>query len=309
VLRGHPAGPRRVVVTGASGLIGGALVARLVGQGIQVDPLVRRTPRPGTTEIRWDPAGGEIDVAGLEGADAVVHLAGESIAAGRWTGARRNAIRRSRVEGTRLLAGALARLERRPAVLVSASAIGYYGDRGDEVLTENSPGGMGFLAEVAREWEAATQAASHGGIRVVVLRIGLVLAAKGGALPRMLLPFKLGLGGPLGSGRQYVSWIALEDLLDAIEFALTMPTLAGPVNAVAPGPVTSREFARILGRVLHRPAVLPVPALAIRLALGEMGQALLLAGARVVPARLEAAGFRFRHPGLEAALRRVLGRP
>jgi hypothetical protein len=298
-----------VIVSGASGLIGRALSARLVGLGARIEPLVRRPPRPGTTEIGWNPTRGEIDAARLEGADAVVHLAGESIAAGRWTAARKDRIRRSRVEGTRLLARTLAALDRRPPVLVSASAVGYYGNRGDEALTEASPPGSGFLAEVAREWEASTEPARAAGIRVVVPRIGLVLAADGGALPRMLLPFKLGLGGPIGSARQYMSWISLDDLVEVIRLALENPALSGPVNATGPEPVTNREFARTLAGVLGRPAFLPAPAFAIRLALGEMGQALLLDGARVIPARLQAAGFRFRHADLEGALRAVLGRP
>lgn len=305
----YAGGSRRVVVTGASGFIGGSLATFLTAHGYRVDALVRRAPGPGTTEIRWDPARGEIDAVRLEGADAVVHLAGESIAAGRWTAARKEAIRRSRVDGTRVLARALAGLDRRPPVLVSASAIGYYGNRGDEILTEDSPLGLGFLADVCREWEAGTEPARATGIRVVLLRIGLVLAAEGGALPRMLLPFKLGLGGPIGSGRQYMSWTVLDDLLRAIRFVVETRSCAGPVNAVAPRPVTNVEFAQTLARVLRRPAVLPTPAFAVRLALGEMGQALLLDSARVVPARLEAAGFRFRHPELEQALREVLGRP
>jgi uncharacterized protein (TIGR01777 family) len=238
--------------------------------------------------------------------DAVVHLAGESIAAGRWTAAVKERIRRSRVDGTRLLAETLARLERRPRVLVSASAVGYYGDRGDEPLTEESPPGVGFLADVARAWEAAADPARAVGIRVVHPRLGLVLAREGGALPRMALPFRLGLGGVIGSGRQYWSWIALPDAVRVIERALADATLAGPVNAVAPAPATNREFTRALGRVLGRPTLLPFPALGVRLLMGEMGRALLLGSARVLPRRLERAGFRFEHPELEGALRGAL---
>ena len=297
-----------MVVSGASGLVGGALVAALEVAGVRVVRLVRRRPAPGESDVGWDPASGTIDARGLEGADAVVHLAGESIAAGRWTPARKDAIRRSRVDGTRLLAETLARLSRPPGVLVSASAVGYYGSRGDEALTEASAPGTGFLADVCRAWEAAAQPARDAGIRVVTPRIGMVLAARGGALARMLPPFRLGLGGVVGSGRQYMSWIALDDLVGAIRHVIGDGDVAGAVNAVAPLPVTNREFTRTLGRVLGRPTLAPLPAPVVRLLFGEMGEALLLDGARALPARLQAAGFRFRHPGLEAALRSVLGR-
>ena len=297
----------RVVVTGASGLVGGALAAALVASGHRVDRVGRRPPRPGSTDIQWDPARGLLDPRRLEGADAVVHLAGESIAAGRWTEAAKARIRDSRVGGTRLLAGALAGLDRRPRVLVSASAVGYYGDRGAEPLAEDSPPGTGFLAEVARAWEAAADPVRAAGIRVVHPRLGLVLAREGGALPRMVRPFRLGLGGVIGGGAQYWSWIALADVVRVIELALTLERLAGPVNAVAPQPVTNREFTRVLGRVLGRPTVLPLPAPAVRLLMGEMGQALLLASARVLPRRLERAAFRFEHPDLAGALRATLG--
>ncbi|MGH7320673.1 MAG: TIGR01777 family oxidoreductase [Candidatus Rokuibacteriota bacterium] len=301
------AGSARVAISGASGLIGGALTAFLTTGGHRVDPLVRRAPRAGTTEIHWDPARGEIDAAGIEGVDAVVHLAGENIAAGRWTAARKEAIRASRVEGTRLLCRALAGLNRRPSVLVSASATGYYGDRGDEPLHEDSPPGSGFLADVCQAWEAATAPAAQAGIRVVILRNGLVLTGRGGALGRMLGPFRLGLGGVMGSGRQYMSWIALDDLVRAIQLAMLATTLAGPVNAVAPRPVTNAEFTQTLGRLLRRPTILALPGPLIRLAFGEMGPALLLASARVLPARLEAAGFQYRHAELADALREALG--
>ncbi len=298
----------RLVISGASGLVGARLAAFLAAGGHRVDRLVRRDPQSGRTDIRWRPEAGEIDAPALEGVDAVVHLAGASIAAGRWTSARKEAIRRSRVEGTRLLAETVARLSRPPSVVVSASAIGYYGSRGDESLTEDSPAGDGFLAEVCQAWEAAADPARHAGVRVVTLRMGMVLAASGGALGRMLLPFKLGLGGVVGSGRQYVSWIALGDLVSAIHHVLLAAGVTGPVNAVAPVPVTHRDFVRTLGRVLRRPTLAPLPAPIVRLLLGEMGQALLLDGARVLPARLQAAGFRFRHPVLESALRAELAR-
>lgn len=298
----------RVAISGASGLIGGRLAATLASRGCRVDRLVRRAPAPGGTDVRWDPAAGTIDAAALEGVDAVVHLAGESVAVGRWTPARKEAIRRSRVDGTRLLAETLARLHRPPRVLISASGVGYYGDRGDEAITEDSAAGTGFLADVCRAWEAATEPARRAGIRVVNLRIGMVLAAEGGALARMLVPFRLGLGGVIGSGRQHVSWIALEDLMGAIQHLMVAESVSGPVNVVAPDPVMNRELTKTLGRVLRRPTLAPLPAPIVRLLFGEMGQSLLLEGARVLPARLQASGFHFVHPGLEGALRSELGR-
>jgi uncharacterized protein (TIGR01777 family) len=238
----------------------------------------------------------------------VVHLAGENIAAGRWTPARKAEIRRSRVEGTRRLCEALAHLPHPPKVLVSASAVGVYGDRGTEILTEESARGTGFLAEVCQEWEMATEPASQGGIRVVNLRFGMILSPAGGALRKMLLPFRLGAGGRVGSGDQFVSWVALDDAIGIVYQALCEETVRGPVNAVAPGPVTNAKFARTLARVLRRPALVPLPAFAARLVFGEMADALLLAGARVMPARLQASGYRFRFPELEGALRHLLGR-
>ena len=296
----------RVAVTGATGLVGSALVPALRAAGHRVDRVSRRPPAAGTTDIQWDPARARLDPRALEGVDAVVHLAGESIAALRWTSAAKERIRRSRVDGTRLLAETLGRLARPPQVLVSASGVGYYGDRGDVPLTEESPPGSGFLAEVCREWEGAADPARAAGIRVVHPRLGVVLAGQGGALPRVALPFRLGVGGVIGSGRQYWSWIALPDLVRVVELALAAETLAGALNAVAPAPATNRELTRLLGRVLGRPALVPFPAPAVRLLLGEMGQALLLDSARVLPRRLERAGFRFRHPDLEDALRVAL---
>lgn len=297
---------QRVAITGTSGLIGSHLAALLRARGHAPVPVVRRAARPG--EIAWDPARGEIDPAPFAETDAVVHLAGESIAAGRWTPARLEAIRRSRVEGTRLLAQALARCAAPPRALISASAVGIYGDRGDEILTEASPPGSGFLAELARAWEEATAPAQGAGIRVVHLRIGMVLSAAGGALPRLLPVFRLGLGGRLGHGRQFMSWIALDDLLEVISHALADERLSGPVNAVSPQPVTNREFTEALGRVLRRPTVLPAPAPLLRLVFGEVADALLLASTRVVPARLTALGFRFQCADLTDALRWVLRR-
>ena len=298
----------RVAVSGSTGLVGSEVTASLSAAGHEVVRIVRRVPAPGEKAVRWDPEKGEVDAAGLEGLDAVVHLAGENIASGRWTAARKAAIRDSRAKGTLLLCDTLAGLARPPMTLVCASAIGFYGDRGAEVLTEESPPGTGYLSEVCREWEAATAAAARKGIRVISLRIGVVLSPRGGALSRMLPPFRAGLGGVIGNGRQYVSWIALDDLVGVVLHALRSGELCGPVNAVAPVPVTNREFTEALGKVLSRPTLLPVPAFALRLALGEMADALLLASARVAPRRLEETGYRFRFPELPAALRHLLAR-
>ncbi|MGE5247129.1 MAG: TIGR01777 family oxidoreductase [Verrucomicrobiota bacterium] len=296
----------RVAVSGAGGLIGSALMKALSDGGHDAVRLVRRVPSAGETAVRWDPASGVADRAGLEKFDAVVHLAGENIAAGRWNAARKAAIRGSRVAGTRLLGETLASLASPPATLVCASAIGYYGDRGEELVTEDSSPGSGFLAEVCKEWEAAAAPAADRGIRVVTLRIGMVLAPHGGALSRMLPLFRAGFRGVLGSGRQYVSWICLEDIPPIVLHALSREDLKGPVNAVAPRPVTQRELAQALGRALSRPALLPVPAFALRLALGEMADALLLSGCRAAPRKLEETGYRFRYPELGGALRRVV---
>ncbi len=296
----------RVAVTGSRGLVGSALVAWLTTEGHRVMRLVRGSPSG--EDISWDPGEGVRDVARLEGVDAVVHLAGENIGAGRWTPQHKDAIRRSRVEGTRRLGESLARLSDRPQVLVSASAIGYYGDRGSELLTEESPPGKDFLARVCQEWEAAAEPAWRAGIRVVHLRFGMILSPAGGALARMLPPFRAGLGGRLGRGTQYVSWIAIDDAIGAIRHAISAEALKGPVNAVGPNPVTNGEFTRVLARVLSRPALLPMPAFAARLAFGEMADALLLASQRVMPTRLQASGYRFRYPELEVALRHLLGR-
>ncbi|HXM37832.1 MAG TPA: TIGR01777 family oxidoreductase [Gemmatimonadales bacterium] len=298
----------KIVVSGASGLIGSALAPRLASQGHDVVPLVRRVPRPGERGVAWDPETGRIDQGGLEGCDVVVHLAGENVF-GRWTAAKKQRIRDSRVKGTRLLSEALARLARRPSVLLAASAIGYYGHRGDEELTEQSSPGDDFLAHVGREWEAATVPAARAGIRVVNLRFGVVLTPTGGALAKMLPPFRLGLGGHVGSGSQFLSWIAFDDALDAIMHMLITTSLAGPVNVTAPGPVTNRDFAKTLGRVLRRPAVVPVPAFALRMAFGAEGADMLQSGQRVLPARLLSSGFRFQYGELEPALRHLLAAP
>ena len=299
-------GPQRIALTGSSGLVGGSLRAYLCGGGHEVLPVVRRRAGPG--ELAWDPAAGTLDAGALEGLDGVVHLAGENISASRWTEGTKARIRASRMEGTRLLCEGLARLNRPPRVLVSASAIGWYGDCGDAAVDETAPPGRGFLPEVCAGWEGATEAAREAGIRVVNLRIGVVLAAKGGALARMLTPFNLGMGGPVGGGRQVMSWIALDDLLGIIEAALWDSRLSGPVNATSPNPVTQAQFAKTLGAVLRRPAVAPLPAGVVRLVFGEMGRALLLEGARVLPSRLVDAEFPFLTPDLEGALRAELGR-
>jgi uncharacterized protein len=291
-----------VAVSGATGLIGRALVARLRARNVRVRRLVRTARPEAPDDIVWDPMRSILPPNDLEGADAVVHLAGEPLAH-RWTAARKRAIRESRVRGTELIARTVAALERRPRVLLSGSAIGIYGDRGDEPLDEESALGTDFLAGVAREWEAASAAAADAGVRVTLLRTGIVLSPNGGALERLLTPFRLGVGGPIGSGRQWMSWISLDDHVRAMEHALATTGVHGPVNLVSPNPVTNAEFASTLGRVLSRPALIPVPAFALELAYGEMARATILAGQRVLPKALLRAGFQFAHPTLEQALR------
>lgn len=298
----------RILVSGSSGLVGSALRPALAESGDEVGRLVRPGTHAGPVDVTWDPATGRLDSSKLEGLDAVVHLAGENIAAGRWNEARKEAIRRSRVDGTLLLTRALARLKHPPATLVSASAIGYYGDRGEENLSETSDRGHGFLPAVCVAWESAAEPAEAAGLRVVHLRFGVILSKEGGALARMLLPFRLGLGGPVGDGRQYMSWITLDDAVGVIRHVLDSTSIAGPVNTVSPAPLRNGEFGRTLGRVLHRPAIAPLPAFVARLAFGEMADALLLASTRVIPGVLQATGFQFRHPELEPALRHLLDR-
>ncbi len=295
----------RVMMSGASGLIGASVINALRTRGDDVTPLVRRPPGPG--EARWDPAAGSIDSGALEGADAVVHLAGAGIGDKRWSATRRQEIVSSRVRSTSLLARSLAELNRPPSVLVSASAVGFYGDRGDEELTEASGPGRGFLAELCQAWEDATGRATQAGIRVVRLRSGVVLSAHGGALARQLPLFRLGVGGRLGSGRQWLSWISLPDEVGAVLHALDEPSLEGPVNATAPTPVTNRDFTRALSRALHRPAVLAVPGLALRVALGsDLASEMVLAGQRVLPAKLTASGYVFDHENIDTALASLL---
>src|SRR4051812_4538583 len=295
-----------IAITGSSGLVGGALIHALEGDGHLIRPVVRRAPRPRANEIRWDPDKGTIDAAEFADVDAVVHLAGENIAAHRWTRSFKDKILASRVRSTKLLCDTLASLASKPSVLVSASAIGYYGSRGSEPVDESATNGRGFLAEVCQQWEAATAAARDADIRVVNLRIGFVLSKEGGGLAKMLTPFRLGGGGVIGSGRQYMSWIALDDLVRVIQFTLSAAALVGPVNAVAPNPVTNREFTKTLGRVLHRPTVVPMPAFAAKLAFGEMADDMLLGSIRVEPHALSNARFEFRYPQLDAALRHIL---
>lgn len=291
-------------ITGASGMLGRALIPRITAAGHTVTRLVRTSP--GAGECHWDPAGGRIDTNALEGTDIVVHLAGENIGASRWTPERKRRIRESRVQGTAFLCRALAGLKRKPSLLISASAVGVYGDRGDTPLTEAEPPGTGFLADLGRDWEGATDAASQAGIRVVLPRFGVVLTPTGGALRKMLPIFRLGIAGPLGSGRQWMSWISLDDAVGVVQHLPHHATLSGPVNAVAPEPVTNAEFTRSLARVLGRPAIMPVPALALDLLYGEMGRESVLSSQRAVPRRLEETGFAFKDPLLYPALRRLL---
>jgi len=295
----------KVVVTGSTGLIGTALVRALQARGDEVTRLVRRVPTTG--EARWDPEGGQIEAPSLEGADAVVHLAGVGIGDHRWSEDHKRAVLDSRVKGTTLLAQTVAALNDKPAVIASASAMGYYGLRGDEVLTEDAEAGTGFLADVCKEWEGATRPAEDAGVRVVHLRTGIVLSPDGGALKQMLLPFKLGLGGRIGSGRQWWSWIAIDDEVGAILHLIDNGTERGPVNVTAPNPVTNEQFTRTLNGVLHRPTLLPTPTFALRAMFGrEAVDEMFLGGQRVVPARLQADGYGFRHPDLEGALRHIL---
>jgi uncharacterized protein len=295
-----------VLVTGSHGLVGSALVPGLRADGHRVVRLVRDRTE-GADDVLWDPAAGTIDAGALEGVDAVVHLAGAGIGDKKWTAERKQLILASRTQGTRLLAETLAGLSRPPAVLVSGSAVGYYGDRGSDLLTEQAPPGDDFPARVCLAWESATLPAAEAGIRVVTIRTGIVLAAHGGALQRMLLPFKLGIGGRIGSGAQYMSWIALDDEVGAIRHLLTADRVSGPVNLTAPNPATNSEFTTALGRALHRPTILPTPLAPLKVVFGgELVQHLLVEGQRVVPRVLEANGYQFRHPDLDGALHAVL---
>lgn len=300
----------RILISGSTGMLGTSLIESLrTGNDIPVrlmrrQSVVRGAHPPAADTVRWDPASGQFESAAAEGADALVHLAGASIADKRWSPARKNLLRSSRVDATRHLIGSLAHLERPPRVVVAASAIGYYGDRGDEPLTESSPPGSDFLSRLCADWEAESAQAVEFGARVVMLRFGIILTTRGGALPRMALPFKLGAGGRLGSPRRWISWLTLEETIGVIRFALSNPALTGPVNAITPNPVRNSEFTRALARVLRRPALFPVPAFALRLLLGEMAEA-VLSSQRVIPSKLEQAGYPFAQPDLPVALHEI----
>ncbi len=300
-------GKLNIVVSGSTGLVGRRLTAFLSTGGHTVRRLVRPPNVARSQDVRWRPDQGELDAAALEGADAIIHLSGENLAEHRWSKQVKEQIRASRIASTKLIAESIAGMRRKPRVLICASAVGIYGDRGEAAVDERSPPGDGFLAELCKAWEAAAEPARQAGIRVVHLRLGMVLARDGGALGRLALPFSLGLGGRIGGGRQAISWISAEDVVGIIYQALFDPRLAGPINAVAPQPVTNSEFARLLARLMGRPALLPVPSLAVKLALGEMGEEMLLKGARVHSARLHSVGFPYLFPTLQAALSHELG--
>jgi uncharacterized protein len=299
----------RVLIAGGSGLVGAALTRSLRGDGHTVSRMVRPGGQATAGDVAWNPLSASVDVPAMEGFDAVVHLSGASIAGGRWTARRKQVLRSSRVDSTRVLVDALTHLKQPPRVFVCASAIGFYGDRGDEVLTESSGNGNDFLSILCRAWEGEAARAAASGIRTVIMRFGIVLSVDGGALPRMLTPFRFGAGGRLGSGKQWMSWIALEDAVRVLRAAIDDPSWSGPVNLVAPEPVRNAEFTRVLASVLHRPGIFPAPALALRLALGEMADALLLSSQRVHPESLARYGYTFRYENLEAALHAVLVKP
>lgn len=300
---------KAVAITGASGLVGSAVSDALSQKGWEVRPLVRKKESATGGVIYWNPETGGIEADKLEGIDAVVHLAGDNVGQGRWNAQKKQRIWSSRVDGTKLLCCALCGLDKPPKVWVSASAIGYYGDRGEERLEETSAPGTGFFAELCHAWEAETRPAADAGIRVVNLRIGVVLDKAGGALPKMLTPFKLGAGGVIGSGKQYMSWVGLNDVVGAIVFGLERDEISGPVNATAPEPVTNREFTKSLGRVLGRPTIFPLPAAIAKLAFGkEKADEMLLVSSRIYPAALQAARYEFEHPTIEGCLRAALGK-
>lgn len=295
----------KIAITGARGLIGRSTTKVLTDAGHSIICLVRQETND-PNEIFWDPKKGIIAAEKLEGVDAVIHLAGENVASGRWTEEKKQEIRESRVRGTKLISETIANLNNKPKIFLVASAIGFYGERGEETLTEQSNVGTGFLAAVCQEWEASCHSAVSSGIRVVNLRLGVVLAKEGGALAKMLPPFLIGAGGPIGSGKQYMSWIAIDDVAQIILYALGTDSLKGPVNAVSPEPVTNAYFSTALGKVLHRPAFMPLPDFAARLMFGQMADELLLASAKVVPQKLETSGYKFFYPEIEAALAHVM---
>jgi uncharacterized protein (TIGR01777 family) len=295
----------KVLIAGASGLVGSALIPALEADGAEVTRLVRTSARAG--EIEWHPNNDQIDATKLEGFDIIINLAGENIAGGRWTDDQKRKIHDSRVNGTHLLSEAIAGLKQPPKLFLCASATGIYGDRDDETLDEQSDSGGGFLAGVCREWEQATEPASAAGVRTVNLRFGPILAREGGMLAKLLTPFKMGMGGKVGSGKQYISWVAIDDAVNAIKLALKDESIRGPLNIVSPRPVTNEEFTKTLGHVLSRPTALAMPAFAVRLAFGEMADEMLLTSQRVIPKRLNDAGFEFEYPELEGAFRKYLG--
>jgi hypothetical protein len=297
----------KILISGASGLIGTHLIPTLRAKGHEIYRLVRKTPR-GADEIQWDSKTGfsEAEAAKLANFDAVVHLAGDNIASENWSPEKKRVIRESRVTGTRVLVDALRKTQNPPKIFVSASATGFYGNRGDEDLTEESPKGEGFLPDVCDEWEQEARKAENFGARVALLRTGVVLTKEGGALEKMLTPFKFGVGGTVGSGKQFMSWIALDDVLDIYHLVLETDTLRGAINTTAPNPVTNEEFTETLGKILHRPTILPVPEFAIKLLFGEMGERLLLEGNKVLPKKLQDAGFAFKYPNLEDALKQAV---
>jgi hypothetical protein len=298
----------KVLIAGGSGLVGAALTGSLRGDGHTVSRMVRPGGQAAPGDVPWNPLSALVDVPAMEGFDAVVNLSGAGIGDARWTSRRKQVLRSSRVDSTRVLVDALAHLKQPPRVLVCASAIGFYGDRGDEVLTETSGHGNDFLSIVCRAWEGEAARAAGSGIRTVIMRFGVVLSVNGGALPRMLTPFRFGAGGRLGSGKQWMSWIALEDVVKVLRAAIDDASWNGPVNLVAPEPVRNVEFTRVLAGVLHRPAIFPAPAFALRLALGEMADALLLSSQRVQPECLARYGYAFRYENLEAALHAIVAK-
>ncbi len=294
----------KVLIAGAGGLVGSALIPALEAEGSEVTRLVRSSA--GAGEIEWHPNNDQIDATKLEGFDAIINFAGENIAGGRWTDEQKRKIRDSRVNGTHLLSEAIAGLKQKPKVFLCASATGIYGDRDDETLDEQSDSGGGFLAGVCREWEKATEPAAAAGVRTVNLRFGPILAREGGMLAKLLTPFKMGMGGKVGSGKQYISWVAIDDAVNAIKLALKDESIRGPLNIVSPHPVTNEEFTKTLGHVLNRPTALSMPAFAARLAFGEMADEMLLTSQRVIPKRLNDAGYEFEYPELEGAFRKYL---
>jgi len=296
----------KILISGASGLVGNALSRRLRAEGHTVVRLVRPGGTPSAGDVAWDPMAATVDLSAMESADAVIHLSGASVGDGRWTPARKALLRSSRIDSTRVLVDSLARLRQKPSVFVCASATGYYGDRGDEILTESSEPGTDFLSLLARDWEAEATRAKSSGIRTVLLRFGVILSATGGALPRMLMPFKFGVGGRFGSGKQWLSWLTLEDAVEIARLAIVDERLAGPVNVVAPNPLRNAEFTRLVASALHRPAIFSAPAFALRLALGEMAGPLLLSSQRAIPEKLLAAGYQFRSDDFSSALRAML---